>query len=300
MFVIPQMIAALKNFIKSYLLFSQRERIGLLVVVLMLIFFLFLPQIFRPKIAMIQAADTAWIKEVEYQESKVELPVKTVKEIRYFYFDPNTANELDLKMLGLTPKNAQTIIRYRNKGGQFRNALDILKIWGIDSTRAKALIPYIRIASSATPKNNLTPYKRGDYHPSYRPEKIPSIEINTATIAEWEALPGIGPVLAARIVKYRDKIGGFIEIEDITNTYGIKDSLFDAIKPFLQLKNTGKPSINQASEGMLRKAGVSSSIAAAIVQYRKQYGFFEKLEDLRKIVFIRDAEYNVLVNLVTL
>lgn len=299
MFVIPQLIAAVKNFIKSYLLFSKKERIGLLVVLFMLILFLFLPQIFRPKIANLQAADTAWIKEVEYQESTAELPIKAVKKIRYFYFDPNTANELEFQMLGLTSKNAQTITRYRNKGGKFRNAVDILKIWGIDSISAKALIPYIRIASSYAPGNNLTPYKRGDYYPFNTPKK-PIIEINTATIAEWEALPGIGPVLAARIVKYRDKIGGFVEIEDIKKTYGIKDSLFDAIKPFLLLKNLGKPSINQASEAMLRKAGVSSSIAAAIVQYRLQYGFFETLEDLRKIVFIRDVEYNALVHLVTL
>jgi competence protein ComEA len=286
----------LKNFLKSYLLFSKRERIGLLVVFILLVFFLYLPQLFKPNIPLLQTGDTTWLKEVEYQESNKEPTTQAVSEVQYFYFDPNTANAEQLQSLGLTPTNVQTILRYRNKGGQFRNADDILKIWGIASGRAKALIPYIRIPA----KKNMQSIYNGGYNPPYTPKKIPIVEINIATASEWEALPGIGHVLAARIVKYRDKIGGFAEIDEIKSVYGIRDSLINALRPFLLLKNPAKPSINHASEAILKKAGVPPSIAAAIVQFRNQYGFFESLNDLRKIVFIRDVEYELLLTLVTL
>lgn len=290
----------MKNFVKSYLQFSKRERLGLLVVLVLLIFFFYLPQLVKPTFTENQTVDTAWLKGVEYIEPAINTSNGGSKPVRYFYFDPNTATAEQLQTLGLTPKNTQTILRYRSKGGQFRTAEDILKIWGINSDISKALIPYIRIAPSTTIQKQLPLYKSGDYHPPYTAKKIPLIDINIANTADWEALPGIGPVLAARIVKYRDKIGGFAEIENIQNVYGIKDSLFFSIKPYLLLQNTEKPSINRSSEAILIKVGVAPATAAAIVLYRKQYGLFENLSDLRKIVFIGDIEYEALLKLVTL
>jgi competence protein ComEA len=131
-------------------------------------------------------------------------------------------------------------------------------------------------------------------------KKIPILDINLASIEEWEALPGIGPVLAKRIVKYREKLGGFTETADISKTYGISDSLFNQLQPFLQVSNMGKPSINTASVALLQKAGVSSAIAVAIVEYRKQYGLFASLEELKKIVFIQPAQFQELLLLVKL
>ena len=55
------------------------------------------------------------------------------------------------------------------------------------------------------------------------------VNINTATLQELEALPGIGPTLAQRIIDYRDQ-NGFSAIEDIMNVSGIGQSIFDEIK----------------------------------------------------------------------
>ena len=95
-------------------------------------------------------------------------------------------------------------------------------------------------------------------------------------------------------------MGGFSDVDDVKKTYGIKDSLFTLIKPFLKIHAVGKPSINSASESRLIKAGVSPEIAAAIVQYRAQYGLFGSLEELKKIVFIQSAQYQLLLDLVIL
>jgi competence protein ComEA len=61
-------------------------------------------------------------------------------------------------------------------------------------------------------------------------EKTTPININTATVAEFEALPGIGPKMAQRIVEYRDKNGAFKKLEDLMNVKGIGE------KNFLKLK----------------------------------------------------------------
>ncbi|MDO9156383.1 MAG: helix-hairpin-helix domain-containing protein, partial [Sediminibacterium sp.] len=142
----------MKKFIKDYLQFTKKERIGLGVLLLFMGLFLYFPRLIKPNSQPLQHSDTAWLNGLNYMDSGKNQPFQTPDfnstktKPAYFYFDPNTATELQLLTLGLTPKNVQTILNYRNKGGQFRLPEDFFKIWGIKTAVAKALIPFIRIA----------------------------------------------------------------------------------------------------------------------------------------------------------
>jgi competence protein ComEA len=59
------------------------------------------------------------------------------------------------------------------------------------------------------------------------------ININTASVAELEALPGIGPTLAQCVVDYREAQGPFAAIEDIMNVQGIGEGLFNEIRDLI-------------------------------------------------------------------
>ena len=59
------------------------------------------------------------------------------------------------------------------------------------------------------------------------------INVNTAAPAELERLPGIGPVLAEEIILYRQRSGGFKNIEEIKNVKGIGDKKFEKIKDLI-------------------------------------------------------------------
>ena len=61
------------------------------------------------------------------------------------------------------------------------------------------------------------------------------VNINRASIAQLDSLPGIGPVLAARIIEYRKTHGPFVAIEDLRKVRGIGTRLFDEIKARLSL-----------------------------------------------------------------
>jgi competence protein ComEA len=61
------------------------------------------------------------------------------------------------------------------------------------------------------------------------------VNINTATAQELEALPGIGPALAGRIVEYRTAHGPFRGIEEIKNVSGIGEKVFEEIKDLIEV-----------------------------------------------------------------
>ena len=59
------------------------------------------------------------------------------------------------------------------------------------------------------------------------------LNLNTATRADLEKLPGIGPANSARIIEYRQKNGGFKKVEDLMNIRGIAEKLFLRLKPLV-------------------------------------------------------------------
>ena len=68
-------------------------------------------------------------------------------------------------------------------------------------------------------------------------KQIVCIDINKATKEEFEQLPYIGPVLAQRIVDYREKIGQFKSLEELINIKGIGNKTFNKFKPYIKIVN---------------------------------------------------------------
>lgn len=62
-----------------------------------------------------------------------------------------------------------------------------------------------------------------------------TVNLNTATVAQLEALPGIGQKTAERIIEYRQKVGGFKKVEDVMNVRGVGEKGFLKLKPMLTL-----------------------------------------------------------------
>ncbi len=59
------------------------------------------------------------------------------------------------------------------------------------------------------------------------------INLNTATTDDLCTLPGVGPMLAASIIEYRDKYGDYVYVNELLEVYGMSRDLFDSIKAYV-------------------------------------------------------------------
>lgn len=213
---------------------------------------------------------------------KEETPEETKKD-SLFFFDPNLITTKQWHLLGIGEKTSATIKKYISKGGKFKRAEDIYKIWGISRERADSLLPYVKISNVEEIKVNRTI--------SVPPNKT-LIDINKADSADFEKLPFIGPKLSLRIINFRAALGGFYKIEQVGETFGISDSVFQIIKPmlFISKADLRKININSATiETMKAHPYIRYKIANALISYRNQHGNFTSLDDLKKILIVDES-----------
>ena len=313
------------EFIKDYLTFTRKERIGILTVVSVISFILFLPDILskttsnRP-IKM----DTAWMaavkrSEIKVQDSLVDHYQKNDNENAYayqydkrkssyseendiikgelFYFDPNSITGTEWKRLGLRDKTIKTIENYRSKGGRFYKPEDLQRIYGLHNDEYEKLKPYIKIESN-TPKANkesVSSVPKDEIQPSkISVPRYSIIDVNNADTTAFISLPGIGSKLATRIITFREKLGGFYSIEQIGETYGLPDSTFQKIKQWLKLDKplVKKININTATvDEMKTHPYIKYSLANPIIAYRNEHGSFSKIEDIKKVMAVTEEIY---------
>ena len=305
--------------LNEYFTFTRKERIGLIVIVIVIIGIWIFPKVAASGKHRPISADTSWMaaaKQLQHDQENSEGVLKSndenINDLVYdnppdnltkstsklFYFDPNTLSIEGWRKLGIREKTIATIQKYLNKGGHFYNSEDLRKIYGIRADDYGRLEPFIKIETIN--KKDLNTYSKTEFKKEAAPNKTlryPLVKINIADTSELIALPGIGNKLAARIVNFRDKLGGFYSIDQIGETYGLPDSTFQKIKPYLTLDNSAvkKININAATKDEMKSHPYMKwNLANAIVEYRNQHGHFTSVDDLKKISLITEELFSKL------
>lgn len=156
--------------------------------------------------------------------------------IRMQVFDPNTADSSTLVHLGLKKWQASNMLKYRAKGGRYRQAEDMKKLYGMTDSMYQALLPYIQIDTMAVKQYRDSVRKsridttQSDSVPRYiSPKRDTVLNLRTADTTELKLIRGIGSYRAKQIVRYRQQLGGFTHVEQLREIKALQPLLIDTL-----------------------------------------------------------------------
>ncbi len=150
--------------------------------------------------------------------------------------DPNTASATELERLPrVGPGLAARIVARRESAGPFRTLADLDSVPGVGPALLAEVAPHVALAP-APPASRAAGTRRAS--PALLSSTAPApaagtLDLNTATAAELEALPGIGPALAERIVARRSAHGRFRAPSELDDVPGIGKKALDRILPLV-------------------------------------------------------------------
>ncbi|RLD67379.1 MAG: hypothetical protein DRI84_02590 [Bacteroidetes bacterium] len=282
---------------KEFFSFNKAERRGVFVL-LILIMILLIYRVFGPFTVsrMVDQSEfdyevANFLKSTEkpnVQEKQKEFRKKkstnSKKQIvlQLHPFDPNLMTHRQWLEMGLSERQARTIEKYKSKGGRFREPEDFKKMYCITETEYEKLSPYIIINIPENDESSATV------------EPILNISLNNVGMEEIQCVRGIGPSYAKRIIKYRQLLGGYVNVSQLMEVYGMDSSRYLSISPHFTvgLDSIKQISINAANYSQLRRHPyISDQLAYEITHYRSLHGDYRKLEDLKKINLVNESLY---------
>lgn len=197
-------------------------------------------------------------------------------------FDPNTADSVLLRQLGLPVYIVRNILKYRAKGGVFRSPESFSHIYGLKEEVYQKLKPYITIAPLVSVSHVRTDTFRQlkdtiPYIPKYEEGTI--VDLNKADTSILKRIPGIGSTLARMIVVYRQRLGGFYDVSQLQEVPHVRVELnkWFVVTP----AGLHKIQVNSASLDKLRSHPYMDFYKAkAIMEYRRKRGKIKGLSQL--------------------
>lgn len=292
----------LKIMWKDFFYFSKSQRIGILVLIVLIIVALtanyalkyFFPVTGKDGKAFLTEAE-AFKKSLVSRDSILKADRQRQYEERYkkywsypsykknipcalFTFDPNTADSATFVRLGLKPFIASNIHKYRNKGGWFKTSADFGKVYGLMPEKFRELEPYISIQEKKLTRTDSLFLKQKTF------KKGLMVELNSADTTLLMQVAGIGRGYARGIVRYRQLTGGFISVDQLSEIYGMRKENLDRIRPFCKVNQELVRKIKINTAGVERLKGhpyLNFYQSKAIYELRRKKGKLKSISDLK-------------------
>lgn len=285
---------------KKHFEITRKELRGIIVFLVILLLIYLAPYVFEklitPPAKITIETINPKIEEIEsfkqkYEDTNNDFSIANENhQPTLFKFNPNHLPIEDWMKLGLSERQARTIKNYESKGGQFRTKADVKKMYTVTPELYEKLAPYIQLPEN---KNAYEPQKSYQENKEYIKPSAAKVEVDIATAdsAEFTKIRGIGPAFASRIVKYRNRLGGFYKKEQLMEVWGLDSAKYEQIKDqtVITLGNLKQININTCTFDEFRNFPyLSYKQMNAIINYRIQHGNYKSPEDLSKIAILNE------------
>lgn len=272
------------NSLKSHFAFNRSQRSGIL---LLSLFILILFGIYHfVDFSETSSFDTSSPEIVAIQQeldsiTKAELENKKPK---IFPFNPNFITDYKAYTLGLSTEEYDRLKNFRSKDKWINSVADFKRVTQVSDSVLAQISPYFKFPDWVT---NPKPKKKS--YSNFTAEKpyAQKIDLNTATKEQLQQVSGIGEAYSDRIVKYRNKLGGFTDDVQLYNVYGLDAAVVKrALKQFTVKtpREIEKMNINTASASDIATIpSISFELAKKIWEFRKLRERLENITELQKL-----------------
>lgn len=239
--------------------------------------------------------------ERQFEKTNAE---KTVTKYRFKPFNPNTVSFEELLAFGLSKAQASNIVNYRDKSGGFRDKAHFRKLYCMTDELFALISPYLVFESKA--ENRIesiaiedAKIEKSDSKAQSKVREMLVLDLNACDSLDLQQIRGIGKVRAARIYKYGKRLGGYVNVEQLKEVYGIDNELFEQIKGHFTVGKTDLRKININSDEIKQLTAhpyIDFQLAKALIRFRKDYGKdFQSAEEIRYIHFLSEQEAEKLI-----
>ncbi|MNK13787.1 Helix-hairpin-helix motif protein [compost metagenome] len=293
----------MKKWLAVYFGFTRREFNGVMALIVLMVLIMSFPYLYGLikeeehvteaelqavlALALLEKQSLSHTKEYRFERPTVK------RKVSLFPFDPNTIGVEEWKKLGLSEKQAGAILKYKAKGGQFRKKEDLRKMYTISEQMYQRLEPYIRIVDDL--ESNLA-LKTKTYTKEVYKKALPVlIEVNGADTIALDQIKGIGMTFANRIVKYRERLGGFYKKEQLREVFGLDSVKYEEIKDqvIVDVTKLKRINVNTAELADFKNHPyIRYKQVNALIQYRKQHGNYSNIADLNKVAILNQETIN--------
>jgi len=283
--------------IKSLFKFTSTQRTGVLMVFVLIITF----QILYYTIDLTQLEPSSKEK-LEWLALQSEIDTLKQHEShdasKVYPFNPNFITDFKGYKLGMSTAEIDRLLAYRKLNKWVNSAREFQQVTKISDSLLALISPYFKFPDWVNRKtaNN---YKQYSKTGPPKKEIITIMDINLATQQDLIKIYGIGPALSERILKEKDKYGGFVSMEQMGFIWGLSPEVIENLNKHFKVfvvPNIKKININTASVKELAQFPFFRyQLAKEIVTYRSMNGEIHTAEDLSKIKDFPVEKANVII-----
>ena len=272
----------MKNF-KSHFKFNKQERSGiffllLIIVILQSVFFCVK---FKPF-----SSEKIEIRVNGFEQKKIDSLKKLSQKkdtIKMYLFNPNFITDYKGYTLGLSVKEIDRLHAFRKLNRYVNSKEEFQNVTKVNDSLLKIISPYFKFPDWVTidkKQTTIIAYKK--------PNKSISLkDINLVTAKDLKAINGIGDKLSTRILKFRDRLGGFLVNEQLYDVYGLEPLVVERILMKFNVVNPPeitKINLNSAdAQEIAVLVYISYAVADKIISYREEKGVINSFDELTKV-----------------
>lgn len=279
----------MKNF-KSHFKFNKQERSGIFFLLLFIILLQVGYFLWKSFSSDDQVDSLQVNSEMQAQIDMLKEKALQKDSVKIYPFNPNFITDYKGYTLGMSVEEIDRLHKFRSTKKYVNSPEDFQQVTQVSDSLLKTIVSYFKFPEW-TQKGNQQLAAGARLKPSVdnirEPKSVSVSDLNLASADDLRSISGIGEKLSARIIKFRDRLGGFLVDEQLYDVYGLEPEVVQ--RTFKRFKVLNPPqiekiNINTASVEMLTKLiYLQKDVAFDIVSYRNSKGRIDSFEELAKI-----------------